>query len=682
MSEITEITSLFTRLASHLQSQLSPPIDEDPLLFSISSLNQTLNLNKTSRVRVLDTALSLMCFKAPQVFDSAVECMLETIITVLSSSISCKVERVEREEYLQIGSSISRGNCSEVMGACLDVFDKVERHETLPYLLLRALLKVVVSASCFQSLFPLKPLLNVQSSYIGKTAVSKLHGFLPEEISVNYREMPLRLYLWYLDPLVLKHDISKILLESAQRPFLNLKKELHDRTTWRSVITCLVLSPTMFIETRSLLHNWFLMTGLVSILELQIILVSLVLDVLSYPMRWGISSEVGTALPFSHAYFPINQRLLAILMGPLSCGNFTDLVNFICSPISCAEKPSYSIFNQNSKKGRIDHKSTWSMLMAFPSWFFFAAVLLFSKENFENIFISTSTTFTAKTEETHDVHRYSDAAARYLACIMSPTSVTQRDLLFAYFVKISRSWTLKQCGPDRKYDKAGFKKKLVKSKLRDMSNTASDVYDSQTISTWLKEFHGRLMLYLSRTYKHCELSGVKASTDFCEKQILLFQRIPLGILIGCSNIDEGGCEVLLHYATTGLLISLTETKNAKSKLVKMHEASNKWEEAVIGACLVFSLFDVIEDMSDSIFETEESGVDFIFKLKKKSLRFLINYVMKLLNLTTDEVDRGRATLVDLYQRLEQWRHKEREVFQGYKALEDLVSALKRKISCL
>ena len=46
--------------------------EEEVINVSISKLNQSLNLNENpnSRVRILDTVLSLMCFKEPQVNSS------------------------------------------------------------------------------------------------------------------------------------------------------------------------------------------------------------------------------------------------------------------------------------------------------------------------------------------------------------------------------------------------------------------------------------------------------------------------------------------------------------------------------------------------------------------------------------------------------------------------------------
>jgi len=72
MTTVPEVTDLFAMLASHLktlnQEQEQEQEQEEDLNLSISTFNQSLNLNnEDSRVRVLDTALSLMCFRAPQV---------------------------------------------------------------------------------------------------------------------------------------------------------------------------------------------------------------------------------------------------------------------------------------------------------------------------------------------------------------------------------------------------------------------------------------------------------------------------------------------------------------------------------------------------------------------------------------------------------------------------------------
>ena len=71
MSTLPEITDLFARLASNLKSLDPTAKNEDCLVGvfnpAISELNRSLNLEDDgSGVRVLDAALSLMCFKAPQ----------------------------------------------------------------------------------------------------------------------------------------------------------------------------------------------------------------------------------------------------------------------------------------------------------------------------------------------------------------------------------------------------------------------------------------------------------------------------------------------------------------------------------------------------------------------------------------------------------------------------------------
>ena len=75
MTTLPEIIDLFSRLASHLQTLNSTSSihgqdgdgEDEAIDLSISKLNHSLNLCDDSRVRVLDTALSLMCFEAPKV---------------------------------------------------------------------------------------------------------------------------------------------------------------------------------------------------------------------------------------------------------------------------------------------------------------------------------------------------------------------------------------------------------------------------------------------------------------------------------------------------------------------------------------------------------------------------------------------------------------------------------------
>nr|CAD1843138.1 unnamed protein product [Ananas comosus var. bracteatus] len=85
---------------------------------------------------------------------------------------------------------------------------------------------IIISLS---KLFPL-PLMHYEddegNSREKRIMISRLKCFLPEEMPFNDNEIPFRMLFWYLDPSTLKHDISEILREAIQRPFLCLKKEL------------------------------------------------------------------------------------------------------------------------------------------------------------------------------------------------------------------------------------------------------------------------------------------------------------------------------------------------------------------------------------------------------------------------------------------------------------------------
>ncbi|KAK9275328.1 hypothetical protein L1049_022592 [Liquidambar formosana] len=431
MITVPEITDLLARLASHLQTLA--PHEEEACDLAISKLNRSLNLSEEdSRVRVLSTALSLMCFKAPQVFDSVIDYNVKTIVAVLSSSISCKVLRFQEDEVLQIGSLVSSHDCVELIESCVDVIGRLEGYGVLAHLLSYAVVRVVVLASFYQHVFPSIPIYDVKSIDGRSAAVLKLLCHLPRGISNKDHEIPLRLLLWYLDPLILKHDVSKIMQEAMERPFICLNKECHERIDWHSVIVSLVLSPTMFIETRALLHKWFLVTGLASVLELLVELVSVILDVVSQPTWWGISVEMGSKLPFSNAYFPYKHLLLRILAGPLSSENFSHLVHVINEPVSRARKHSNPAIKQAAMEvATIDHKSSWAMAMNFPDWFLFASVLLFPEKTFQDSFNSKCTLGAVNTEQAHDVKPPSScgSAASYIAWILSPISQSHQDLL-------------------------------------------------------------------------------------------------------------------------------------------------------------------------------------------------------------------------------------------------------------
>lgn len=95
-------------------------------------------------------------------------------------------------------------------------------------------------------------------------------------------------------------------------------------------------------------------------LELLIAFCSVILDAVSRPTWWGISSELGARLPFSNAYFPNHHHLLRILAGPLSHACLLHLVRVTSELFSCTGKQvDQAIKTPGMKAEQIDHKSSW-----------------------------------------------------------------------------------------------------------------------------------------------------------------------------------------------------------------------------------------------------------------------------------------------------------------------------------
>ncbi|RZC49808.1 hypothetical protein C5167_018228 [Papaver somniferum] len=600
MSRVEEITAILTEIACHLQSQQQDFTTN--LTSTISSLNQTLNLNTNegeSRVRVLETTLSLMCFKTPQVFNLLVEDLVQTIVTVLKSSILCKVLPFQKEEFLQIGSSISRFGCEELVKACLDIIGRLEEHHgTLSHMLLRAVLRVTASASSHQILSPFPYIRSVQQCHQKNTSFSKLHSLIPEEISISDSDIPLR--------------------------------------------------------------------GSTSVLQLQIIVVLSVLDVLAQPIRWGLTMKMGSKLPFSHAYFPHKQPLLLMLAGPVSCKTFLELVHFIKELILQGDDHFDLVSKRGSIKARmIDHKSTWALLMNFPVWFYFSASLLFTGRN---------CSIGAVKAQPYDLEKIRGAASRYLTWILSPTNEYLSDLLLNFFMEKSRSF--EKHGLDTHNVNASVRGKLGKPKVRENKDTmASKEYDGHAMRLWLNEFHDCHETFCKRAVNDRELIGEKTRKVFNPWHSLLFRRIPLGIFIWVSDTNEESCQCLFHYAASG---SILPHDNKKSAMFS--RKSDEKKEAIEGVQLVFDLFDVIEEMAESIFDTEGEGDEFVCRLKIKAVRFLVTYMEKLLSLQTDEADGSMLMLTDLQRRLSMWKHQLGKNSQGYEDLDEICNALRLKLA--
>ncbi|KAK4415671.1 hypothetical protein Salat_2674500 [Sesamum alatum] len=683
MSRFAEISSLFAALASNLQTEDTAARNEVDL--SISDLNRSLNLSEAPRVRILDTALSLMCFTAPQVYDSVIEFTVKTIVTVLSSSVECKVLRTNKEQVLRVGGLISKSDCANVMEWCAGILGKLKgRKDDLCALLLYAVIRMAALAPCFPR--PIRSTSNLEWKFSDSStsALANLHCHLPDELKVKDGEVPLRLLLWHLDPMILKQDILQILEEITKRPFLSLNTEFYDRTEWRSKVICLVLSPSMFVETRALLHGLALHNrGMASVMELQIEFVGQVLDVISRPMWWGISMEVGSKLPFSHAYFPQEHHLLRILAGPMSEEYFQNLINKISGALSHTGGHSVTSLKKPATKINIvDHKSMWAMVMNFPGWFSFASMLLFCDNSPIDNFHFESIPGSVKRYLMHDTEvSPSTAAANVIAWILNPISESDHYLMVDHLVKVSELWTRKCSSLSECNDiKRVHMKETSRLKLHDKDGIPSPELDGWTVWLWLKEFRD-MYIKLFGERVHLTTSNTK---EFSISQNMLLRRIPLGILLVYANhLNAAGCALLLHYAATGTVQKFSDKQNSGLSLKRwkydLQQDSVTWIECytkaeAIAVCkTVFDITDVTERISRSMFETEEEGLNFVCQLKLKSGNYLLKCIKRLLQVKFDGDDLQMQR--DLLTRVIRWRHQGKDVFQNNKDLDYVCDAL-------
>ncbi|KAD2393809.1 hypothetical protein R6Q59_013351 [Mikania micrantha] len=637
MSSLPELTGVFSSLASRIGTRnLETEIDDQSDDVLVAALNQILNLSEVPRVRVLDTALSLMCFTAPQVLESVIDCSVNTIVSVLSSSLDCKVLRSGKLEVLRVGVSISGHDYLEVMKSCADVLKQVNEHGILSSTLLHAVLRVAIMTTRFGYSMQLTPILNVQPTNEVIPVFSKLISYMPQEINLENQGLQTRLILWYLDPQNLVKDVSQILQDAVGRPFICLNEELYENIEWRSIIICLAFSPLMFLETRALLHRWFLLMGLASVLELGVELVSMVLDVLLRPMWWGLSAEIGSKLPFSYTYFLHKHQLFRILARPLSCVQFLELVHNIKNTVSHSRRKLKHV----ATTSMVDHKSAWAMAMNFPEWFYFAALLLC------RVKFGDSNICGVNQDNQPLTSSFSANAAWYIAWILDPVDESVCGLLAEKLENLSSTLI-------NKHVSSYEHKKLNKPK--------PNACQSLGIRSWLEEME--------------DLKTIDIKNN------VMFRRIILGVLIGCSDaIEEEGYELLLHYVATGMLLQSAESQNVGLKHKRPHheffDKCNR-KELVAGACIVFNLTDVAEKISDSIIETRAVAADIVCKLKLKVIGYLLKCVKRLLLFGINE--NSDILIKDLHRRMLRWRHQGKDVFHGYKDLDDTINVIACKL---
>ena len=114
----------------------------------------------------------------------------------------------------------------------------------------------------------------------------------------------------------------------------------------------LLVCGDLFYNFFLLVYIIFVCRGMGSVLGLCTAVVSSVLDILLEPMGWGISMELGQKFPFTHAYFPSQQRdLLAILTGTISCRRFLDLVSCIEAMVCLEGNSSWNNIQSQPSKG-------------------------------------------------------------------------------------------------------------------------------------------------------------------------------------------------------------------------------------------------------------------------------------------------------------------------------------------
>ncbi|GAB2223469.1 hypothetical protein Droror1_Dr00017610 [Drosera rotundifolia] len=659
-SAVSDIIDLFAAVALHLRTQHQTPADFEPIISFITKLNKSLNPEQNDpTTKVLDTALSLMCFKAPQVFEARGEFAWRTVRSLLSGLVYCKVVRVGKQESLVVGCEVLREECLkliEVLGNSIGELDRLGIYFSP---LLCTVVQAAVSAHHVQCFSPDVSIFDIKPWYKISPTVSRL---LPLAFSSQDCGIQFRLLMWYLDPSVMKSDLLKIMQEVKERPFLCLSEEFHCRTEWRCTLTCLVLCPSMYIAAMSLLQYWLLLTGFASVLQLRIQLISSVLDVLSRPTWWGISMDMGTKLAFSHAYFPHNCQLLRVLAGQVSCEGFARLVEVVEEGAMLSKSQSDPLLEQAFAT---NYKSMWSMAIAFPDWFLFASILLFYDGSCQPNFPLKCALWTLITEQLPDLESPSSVAARYISWILSPYNKTEQRILADCLAKTSASWTRQTC-LDSLYDEkesSGTKNKRAKLQGKQKNTSLKDI-NGQWVEHWLKKFQDIFT-------KSCGLSF---------GQHALFRRIVLGVLLVYSSLlSEDAFDVLLRYVANVNTISSHNSVFSANRSINSEESDRN--KAIAGACLVFELTDAVKHLSNSLLMTDEQAQGFLRVIIDKSTKYFLQCIKILLQLELSN-ESAVITLKDIRNRLVRWKCEGVDANSNIRHLDDMIVELGDKLSSL
>ncbi|CAA7057035.1 unnamed protein product [Microthlaspi erraticum] len=216
------------------------------------------------------------------------------------------------------------------------------------------------------STVPVKPIVGKLAAMLFQAVVRSAAFNIMQLSSIENHEIPLRILFWYEDPLSLKEDVSRILKYVVERPFLCLNKELFERAEWRDIVICLALPPSMFVNTRALLHKWLLLTGLASVHEFLAGLISAIVYIISRPVWLGIPMELASLLPFSLMHTFLANTALEIQQNPGLMTYFAlTLLLILPNPSACYPLPSQcELYSVNRDTLFSCHKDSESFLQA------------------------------------------------------------------------------------------------------------------------------------------------------------------------------------------------------------------------------------------------------------------------------------------------------------------------------
>ncbi|VAI70110.1 unnamed protein product [Triticum turgidum subsp. durum] len=326
---------------------------------------------------------------------------------------------------------------------------------------------------------------------------------------------------------------------------------------------------------------------------------------------------------------------------------------------------------------KFKYSSAWLTITNFPTWFSFATALLFHQEGSQG-YLSEVLSEEKTAESISDIN-LAQRAAFYLSWVLCPSNGDECQMLANNMVELSHSWARN----NKKRPSNPHHSSTVNHRRRLRVPTVGDTeklnVSTNPVSSLIKDFDDRCA-------KFCRITAVSQVQGADQLDVplscpnFLHLRVPLGVLlVSFACISEQDCNVLLHYASTGLVM---ESKEGQTK--RKDQAGNdvfsssrggsteRW--ALSGACLIFGWLDIIEDMSAVIFECEDTCRHFVSQLRTKTGP----YLLKCVNLLLNEAGHDKDFVIDLRDRLLNWTNKGQR-FDGCEAFKDVIVQMNAKI---